>query len=256
MCTTSASERARNNGGLGAWSHHRRVHRVSFWRAGDRRRQCAISNIRQRGILDATMPGDRRGPLVVGALTVVMGAVLFLAAGNVIPQADEKFGAPRWTVAIFGLAFFFAGWYVVSLALPTPRMRPALGSAAGLAFVTGGRAARSRTGSRWDGADRRPRGRHEVLMSSTRRGGYGGGARISVRRRRPCWHTAQRAMSRPVRRSIRAWTDSPRGTVGAGGGARSSRQRASLAWRVRLARRPKWRMRTKPLERRGGGSGG
>ena len=84
------------------------------------------------------MPGDRRGPLVVGALTVVMGAGLFLAAGNVIPQADEKFGAPRWTVAIFGLAFFFAGWYVVSLALPTPRMRPALGSAAGLAFVTGG----------------------------------------------------------------------------------------------------------------------
>src|SRR2546426_376300 len=38
-------------------------------------------------------------------------------------------------------------------------------------------------------------------------------------------------MSRPVRRSIRACTDSRRGTAGAGGGARSSRPRASFAWR-------------------------
>jgi hypothetical protein len=50
------------------------------------------------------MSGDRRGRLAVGALTVVMGAVLFLAAGGVIPQPAEKFGAPRWIVAGFGLA--------------------------------------------------------------------------------------------------------------------------------------------------------
>ena len=84
------------------------------------------------------MSGDRRGPLAVGALTVVMGAVLFLAAGDVIPQPDEKFGAPRWIVAGFGLAFFFGGWYVLALGLPTPRMRRVLGAATALMLVTGG----------------------------------------------------------------------------------------------------------------------
>ena len=84
------------------------------------------------------MADDRRGPLIVGVLTVIMGGVLFLAAGDVIPLPDKTFGAPRWLVALFGLGFFFGGWYAVSLALPTPRMRQVLGGATGLAFLTGG----------------------------------------------------------------------------------------------------------------------
>jgi hypothetical protein len=83
------------------------------------------------------MADDRRGPLVIGALTAITGAALFLAAGDVIPLPDETFGAPRWLVALFGLGFFFGGCYVTSLALPTPWMRQALGGAAGLVFLTG-----------------------------------------------------------------------------------------------------------------------
>ncbi|MGH7345153.1 MAG: hypothetical protein ACREK4_09590 [Candidatus Rokuibacteriota bacterium] len=82
------------------------------------------------------MADDRRGPLVIGVLTAVTGAVLFLAAGDVIPLPDTSFGAPRWLVAFFALGLFFGGGYAVSLALPTPRMRQALGGAAGLAFLT------------------------------------------------------------------------------------------------------------------------
>ena len=44
-CRTGARERARNNRGLGAWSHHRRVAGCPFWRAADRRCQSAISSI-------------------------------------------------------------------------------------------------------------------------------------------------------------------------------------------------------------------
>jgi hypothetical protein len=82
------------------------------------------------------MADDRRGPLVIGALTAITGAVLFLAAGDVLPLPDETFGTPRWLVALFGLGFFFGGGYVVTLVLPTPRMRALLGGAAGLAFLT------------------------------------------------------------------------------------------------------------------------
>ena len=84
------------------------------------------------------MSDDRRGPLVIGALTVFTGAVLFLAAGDVISLPDKTFGAPRWVVAVFALGFFFGGCYAVSLALPTPRMRRILGGAAGLALLSGG----------------------------------------------------------------------------------------------------------------------
>lgn len=84
------------------------------------------------------MSDDRWGPLVIGALTVITGAALFLATGDVIPLPDRTFGAPRWVVAVFALGFFFGGCYAVSLGLPTPRMRQVLGGAAGLALISGG----------------------------------------------------------------------------------------------------------------------
>jgi hypothetical protein len=84
------------------------------------------------------MSDDRRGPLVIGALAVIAGAALFLAAGDVLPVPDKTFGAPRRLVAVFALSFFFGGCYIVALGLPTPRMRQLLGGAAGLALVTGG----------------------------------------------------------------------------------------------------------------------
>lgn len=75
---------------------------------------------------------------IIGGLTVAMGAVIFLSAGDVIPTDDAKFGAARWLVAVFGLAFFFAGWYVLSLLLPTPRTRQVLAAATALTLLTGG----------------------------------------------------------------------------------------------------------------------
>jgi hypothetical protein len=83
------------------------------------------------------MPDERQGPLVIGTLTAFMGAVLFLAAGDVIALPDTTFGAPRWLVALFGLGFFLGGCYAVSLALPVLWMPRVLGGAAGLAFLTG-----------------------------------------------------------------------------------------------------------------------
>jgi hypothetical protein len=62
------------------------------------------------------MADDRRGPLVIGALTAITGAVLFLAAGDVIPLPDQTFGGPRWLVALFALGFFFGGGYALGLA--------------------------------------------------------------------------------------------------------------------------------------------
>src|SRR3989304_96564 len=44
------------------------------------------------------------------------------------------------------------------------------------------------------------------------------GGRISVPRSRPRWQTGQRSISSPVRRSIRARTDSVAGGAGGGGG--------------------------------------
>ena len=55
------------------------------------------------------------------------------------------------------------------------------------------------------------------------------GGRISVTRSRPRWQTGQRSISSPVRRSIRARTDSVAGVAGAGGWASRRRQRASFA---------------------------
>jgi len=84
------------------------------------------------------MQADRRGPLVIGALAAAAGAVVFLAAGDVLPVPDKTFGAPRWLAAVLGLGFFFGGSYIVSLVLPTPWMGRLLGAATILTFVTMG----------------------------------------------------------------------------------------------------------------------
>jgi hypothetical protein len=84
-----------------------------------------------------TEPGPR-AMLAIGLLCVAAGSFIVLVAGDVIPQPDEKFHAPRWMVAVFGLAFFFAGWYVLSLLLPTPMMRQVFATAAALCLLTGG----------------------------------------------------------------------------------------------------------------------
>lgn len=83
-------------------------------------------------------PPGRRSTLVVGLFVVLMGMMIFLAAANILTQPDEKFGAPRWMVALFGLAFFFAGWYLLSLLLPAPITRQVLANACGLSLITGG----------------------------------------------------------------------------------------------------------------------
>jgi len=84
------------------------------------------------------MPDDRRGPLVIGALAAAAGAMVFLAAGDVLPVPDKTFGAPRRLAAMLGLGFFFGGSYIVSLVLPTPWMGRLLGAATILTFVTMG----------------------------------------------------------------------------------------------------------------------
>ena len=84
------------------------------------------------------MPDDRRGPLVIGALAAAAGAMVFLAAGDVLPVPDKTFGAPRWLAAVLGLGFFFGGSYIVSLVLPTPWMGRLLGAATILTSVTMG----------------------------------------------------------------------------------------------------------------------
>ena len=85
-----------------------------------------------------SQPPSRAGTLVAGLLVVTAGTVIYLVAANIIPQPDEKFGAPRWLVALFGLSFFFAGWCILSLFLPAPRTGRLLATAAGLSLVTGG----------------------------------------------------------------------------------------------------------------------
>jgi hypothetical protein len=97
------------------------------------------------------MPNDRRVLLVVGLLVVAAGAFIVLIAADVIPQPDEEFHAPRWMVALFGLTFFLAGWYVLSLALPAPRTGQVLATATALTFVTGG--ALFLTWLAWTGGD-------------------------------------------------------------------------------------------------------
>ena len=89
-------------------------------------------------LLAMSAPPGRRGTLVVGLFVILMGTMIFLAAANIIPQPDEKFHAPRWMVAFFGLGFFFAGWYLLSLLLPAPITRQVLAHACGLTLITGG----------------------------------------------------------------------------------------------------------------------
>ena len=84
------------------------------------------------------MADDRRGPLVIGVLTALTGGLLFLVAGDVVSVPDRTFGAPRWLLALFALGFFFGGAYLVACLLPTSRMRPVLGGASVLAFLSAG----------------------------------------------------------------------------------------------------------------------
>jgi hypothetical protein len=84
------------------------------------------------------MADDRRRPLVIGVLTALTGGLLFLVAGDVVSVPDRTFGAPRWLVALFALGFFFGGAYLVACLLPTSRMRPVLGGASVLAFLSAG----------------------------------------------------------------------------------------------------------------------
>src|SRR5438105_4600617 len=95
-----------------------------------------------------------------------------------------------------------------------------------------------RCGSERTGVERRRRA-HEVSTTGTGPVGAGTGARISVTCSRPCWQRGQRSMSMPVRRSMRAGADSGGAVTRAGGWARRARHRASLARRVRFAKKPK-----------------
>jgi hypothetical protein len=77
------------------------------------------------------------------------------------------------------------------------------------------------------------------------------GPKTARTRRRPAGHPGHCPMSTRVTWCRRAATNS--GVAGPDGGiaVRSIRHRASLAVRPRLARNPKWRMRTRPLGRTG-----
>ena len=98
-------------------------------------------------------------------------------------------------------------------------------------------------GRRPEGPAARDGRTHEVSRAGA---GMWSGRKRATTRRRPAWHTGQRVMSTPVTRNMREATGS--GPVAASGGtaARRARHRASVAVRPRLARSPKWRMRTKP----------
>jgi hypothetical protein len=89
-------------------------------------------------MLSAPMADDRRGPVVIGILSVVTGAVLYLAAADILSVSDRTFGAPRWVVASFALGLFFAGFYALSLRLPTPVTSRGLAAATALTFLTTG----------------------------------------------------------------------------------------------------------------------
>ncbi len=78
------------------------------------------------------MERDQRVTTGLGLAGLVVGLFLFLLALNVIPQPDEKFGAPRWIVALLALSFVGAGGLVVSMAMPSTA-RALFGR--GLAFV-------------------------------------------------------------------------------------------------------------------------
>ena len=59
--------------------------------------------------------------ILVGAVTALAGMVPLLATLNVIPADRAEFGAPRWIVALFCLAFVATGSLLVLRALPSWR---------------------------------------------------------------------------------------------------------------------------------------
>src|SRR5207245_10269162 len=64
-------------------------------RDGRRRQDRVVAHFPESkpAILDATMSDDRRGPLVIGALTVIAGDALFIAGGYVLHVPDMTFAA-------------------------------------------------------------------------------------------------------------------------------------------------------------------
>ncbi|HKB23673.1 MAG TPA: hypothetical protein VKG64_01360 [Methylomirabilota bacterium] len=84
------------------------------------------------------MADDRRAPVVIGILTVVTGAVLYLATADILSVPERTFGAPRWIVAGFALGLVFGGFYALSLRLPTPVTGRVLAAATALTFLTTG----------------------------------------------------------------------------------------------------------------------
>ena len=111
----------------------------------------------------------------------------------------------------------------------------------------------------------RPTGRvsAEVRRQRVRQGGphevSGGNATcttMAVICIRPSPQTGQRERSIPVSRCSRTTTRSGRTAASSGGGRPSrARHRVRVPRRVRLASRPKWRMRMKPRGRRAGENG-
>jgi hypothetical protein len=51
--------------------------------------------------------------LIFGSIFIFVGALIFLTAVDVIDAPDENFNAPRWIVAVIGLAFAVAGAMVI-----------------------------------------------------------------------------------------------------------------------------------------------
>lgn len=108
---------------------------------------------------------------------------------------------------------------------PEGRERPAGG--------TGPRPS-ARSGRGRDGQADRSERAHEVSGART---GRAPGPKTATTRRRPCRHTGHRVRSTPVNRCSRVATASGGPGGGAGGTARSWRQRASLAFRRRRFQR-------------------
>jgi hypothetical protein len=74
--------------------------------------------------------------LLAGGAVAVVGTLVTLAAANVIPTADEGFGAPRWIVALVGLLFVAGGLYAMTTPWTTGAQQLAIGTAIGLFFFT------------------------------------------------------------------------------------------------------------------------
>jgi len=74
--------------------------------------------------------------LLAGSAFVLVGVLVTLAALNVIPTADEGFGAPRWIVALVGLLFVAGGLYAMTTPWTTAAQQLALGTTIALGFLT------------------------------------------------------------------------------------------------------------------------